>query len=91
MLLTGLRRRSPARNSRLWDLVKDAGGVASFTSPRKEGEQLATAGLVTGGTAVFTGKIRKALDEAVSPQSKFEEAPLKGSLKATWVESVLTA
>ena len=70
--------------------VKDAGGAATLYLGKKEGKELRYMGKVgTGWDRTTSGKIRKALDEVVSPQSKLSK-PLKKP-KATWVEPVFTA
>jgi len=70
--------------------VKDPSGVAALYLGKQEGKDLVYMGKVgTGWDRTTSGKIRKALDEVVSPKSKLSKQLKKP--KATWVEPVFTA
>ncbi len=70
--------------------IKDPSGVAALYLGRREGKNLVYMGKVgTGWNRTTSSKIRKALDDVVSPKSKLSK-PIKKP-KATWVDPVFAA
>ena len=70
--------------------IKDPSGVAALYLGKKDGKDLVYMGKVgTGWDRTTSGKLRKALEEVVSPKSKLSK-PIKKP-KATWVEPVFAA